>query len=96
MESNTLIDPDWAIRLTVILSWVMIALGLLKMIFWVIGEFFPHAYDNIKSKAAKKFMTGSGNRLVFGLLGFLTLLFGVFGLVAAAFMRWLLNSTPGV
>lgn len=96
MDSTPLIDPDWAIRMTIILSWIMIALGLLKMTFWIIGEFFPNAYDNIKSKAAKKFMTGSGNRLVFGLLGFLTLLFGCFGLAAAAFMRWLMAASSAL
>jgi len=95
MDAQPLVDPEWAIRITILLSWIMIALGLLKMIIWIIGEFFPKAYERLKSSGAKKFMTGSGNRLVFGLLGFLTLLFGCFGLVAAAFMRWLMNVTPG-
>ena len=93
MESSPLIDPELGIRLTLVFSWILVVLGVGKMILYGVGEFFPQAFQKVKSEGVRKFLTGTGNRLLFGLGGFLTALFGGFGLLAAQFMRWVLSNS---
>ncbi len=88
MISEPLIDPTLGIRLTITFSWILIALGLLKFALFLVGEFFPKAFQNVKSPAVKKFLTGTGNRLLFGLGGFGTGLIGFLGLLAGRFLEW--------
>ena len=79
-EANHLIDPELSLQLVKVLSWILIVLGVAKMVLYAIGEWIPSAYTKVKSETAKKFLTGSGNRFLFGLGGFITLLLGVGGL----------------
>lgn len=71
-----LIEPSTGLLLIEILSWLLIALGLLKLAIFAVGEWKPGVYDRFRSDFARKALTGTGNRLIFGLLGALTVLFG--------------------
>ncbi|MDF1656081.1 MAG: hypothetical protein P1U58_00635, partial [Verrucomicrobiales bacterium] len=84
-EANPLLDPELSLCLIKILSWILIVLGGAKMIIYVIGECLPSFYARIKSDSARRFLTGTGNRLLFGLGGFVTLLFGVIGIALGTF-----------
>lgn len=81
-----MIDSQLAFRLIFALSWLMIALGLFKMIVYIVGELIPGAYKAVKSEKVRKFLTGTGNRLLFGLGGFLTLVIGVVFLLLGRFL----------
>lgn len=73
-------------RLIEIFSWALIAMGLIKVIFYIVGEVFPGAYRKVKSDKVRKFMTGTGNRLLFGLGGVLTVLIGAIFLLLGRFL----------
>lgn len=88
MQPESILDPALGVRLTITLSWILIILGLLKLVLFLVGEFFPNAFANVKSAAVKKFLTGTGNRLLFGLGGFATALIGFLGLLAGRFLEW--------
>lgn len=70
------IAPETTLTIIAVLSWALIVMGLLKLVIWLVGEIAPGAYAKIKSEKARKFMTGSGNRLLFGLGGFVTAALG--------------------
>ena len=74
-------------QIIIILSWIMIGLGVFKMVIWLIGEIFPGTYSKIKSEGIRKFMTGTANRLLFGVGGFLTAGLGVGAIALAHFIR---------
>lgn len=90
--NEPIIDPSLGLRLIAVLSWALIILGLGKMVIYAIGEFVPRAYERIRSEKARKFMTGKGNRLLFGLGGFLTALFGFICLLLGRLFEHLHNS----
>ncbi len=90
--NEPIIDPSLGLRLIAVLSWALIILGLGKMVIYAIGEFAPRAYERIRSEKARKFMTGKGNRLLFGLGGFLTALFGFICLLLGRLFEHLHNS----
>ena len=69
-------NPEVGFRIMIWLSWALVVMGVLKMGIWIIGAVFPKAYDGIQSPGLKRFMTGNGNHLLFGLGGFLTALLG--------------------
>lgn len=80
-HSGHLIDPNLSITLIYWLSWIMVGLGALKLMIFAVGALKPSVYDVIKSDSFRKFFVGTGNRFIFGWLGFATLLFGLFGLL---------------
>ena len=80
-------NPEIGFRLITVMSWLLIVIGALKMVIWVVGEIWPKAYTRFKSPAVRKFMTGNGNRLLFGLGGLLTALFGGICLALGAFLE---------
>jgi len=71
------IDPDLALRLVITGGWLLAALGILKLLFYALGELLPGFYKGIKSDSVRKFLTGNSNRLIFGLGGFVTVILGV-------------------
>ncbi len=79
VETEHLIDPELSLRMIKLLSWVLILLGVGKMTIYAIGEWFPAAYAKVKSGQVRNFLTGKGNRLLFGLGGLLTALLGLGG-----------------
>lgn len=91
-ETSSLLDPELALKLISILSWVLIILGLGKMAIYALGEWAPSVYERIKSEGVKTFLTGKGNRWLFGFGGFITALIGVFGLALGHFFAFLLRS----
>lgn len=72
-----LLDPQLGLKLVVWGGWALAALGALKVVVYLVGEFFPGAFAGIRSPSARKFLTGTGNRLLFGAGGLLTLLLGL-------------------
>lgn len=86
-------DPAFAKTFITIGSWLLIAMGLAKMMIYLIGELLPGVYSKIKSEKTRKFMTGTGNRIVFGLLGFVTVLIGAFFLLLGNILFRFLEQT---
>jgi|GEM_PF-1561676 len=82
-----LIDPDLSFVLILVMGWMLVGLGAIKLVIWLIGECKPSLYRNVKDGWLRKSLTGGGNRLIFGLLGFLTVLFGFFAIGAAYLLR---------
>lgn len=91
MDSHSLLDPEFGISLVKLFSWILVALGVFKVVIYLVGEFAPGTFARVKSDAVRKFLTGRGNRLLFGLGGFLTALVGLGGLLAARFLAWSLE-----
>ena len=87
----SLIDPEVGIPIIIWLGWLMVALGVAKIIIYLVGEIWPNAWDKIKSPTWKKLLTGKGNRLLFGLGGLFTVLFGL-GAIGIAFVIRYLHS----
>ena len=73
-----LLDPAVSLKLVVIGGWLLAALGALKLLIYLVGEMSPGLYSRVRSEAVRRFLTGKGNRLLFGLGGFLTVLLGLF------------------
>ena len=71
-----MIEPTLGLKIVIWGGWSLIILGAAKIILWIVGEVFPNAYRMLKSETTRKFMTGTGNRLLFGLGGFVTTLLG--------------------
>lgn len=82
-------NPEIGFRLIAVMSWLLIAIGAIKMGVWLLGEICPDAYKRFKSPGVRKFMTGNGNRLLFGLGGFLTALLGGVCLGLGALLEYL-------
>ena len=80
-------DPEFGTTLIMWLGWILFALGAFKMVIYLIGEVSPSAWGKIKSPTFKKLLTGTGNRLLFGLGGFLTALFGIGAVGIAILLR---------
>ncbi len=72
-----LIEPALGLKLVIWGGWLLAAIGVLKVLIFFIGELVPGAYSRIKSESVRRFMTGNANRLIFGLLGGLTVLLGL-------------------
>jgi len=85
------IDPDLAFRLIIVLSWMLVFLGVLKLAIYLVGECLPGAYARVKSETVRKFLTGTGNKIVFGLLGLLTVLAGFAFLGLGYLVRYLFS-----
>ncbi len=85
-----MIEPTLGLKIVIWGGWCLVILGVAKMIVWLVGELFPSAYKNLKSESTRKFMTGNGNRLLFGLGGFITALLGG-GFAAVGY--WLIHVT---
>ena len=81
-----MIEPELGLRIIKYGGWALVAIGLLKMTIWSVGEIAPGCYEKIKSAGVKKFMTGQGNRLLFGLGGLLTVLIGGFFILIGIFL----------
>ncbi|MDF1816575.1 MAG: hypothetical protein P1V20_30515 [Verrucomicrobiales bacterium] len=89
----SLIDPEIGIPIIIWLGWLMVALGVLKIVVYLIGEISPGAWDKIKSPTIKKLLTGKGNRLLFGLGGLVTVIFGFGAIGIALLIRYLHSLT---
>lgn len=90
-----LLEPDVAFRLMEVMCWMLIALGLLKLIIYIVGELLPGAYGKIKSDKVRNFMTGKANRWLFGFGGFLTALLGALFLILARILFNFLMQSAG-
>ena len=71
-----MMEPKLGLQLITVGGWVLIALGVTKLLIWLAGEMFPVVYSKIESQRARNFMTGTGNRLIFGCGGLVTVLLG--------------------
>jgi hypothetical protein len=72
-----LLEPEVALRLVIIGGWSLVALGAIKMVIYLIGELAPQAWSRVRSEWVRKFVLGKGNRLLFGLGGFVTVVLGL-------------------
>lgn len=72
-----LIEPHLAARIIIWGGWALALIGALKVVFYLIGEIRPGIYARIQSAGVRRFLTGTGNRLVFGLGGLLTVILGL-------------------
>ena len=76
-----MMEPTLGLQIIIFGGWILIALGITKLLIWLMGEMFPGVYSKIQSHRARDFMTGLGNRLIFGGGGLVTVLLG-WGFVA--------------
>lgn len=83
------IEPQLASRIIFWLGWLLIFLGVLKIALYLAGELKPSLWDKIKSPSLRRLLTGTGNRLLFGLGGLITALFGAGSIAIAVFIRHL-------
>lgn len=72
-----LIDPVVGLKLVIVGGWSLALLGALKLVAYLVGEFAPGAWSRVRSEWLRRCLVGKGNRLLFGLGGFLTLLLGL-------------------
>lgn len=72
-----LLDPSLSLKLVIWGGAVLAALGLLKLVVYLIGEFAPGLYARVRNEWVRRFLVGQGNRLLFGLGGAITLLLGL-------------------
>ena len=86
-----LIDPTLGLKLIIIGGWVLAALGALKVAVYLVGELAPGVYARIRSEGLRRFVTGNGNRLLFGIGGFLTMLLGLLFAALGYLIQWLLS-----
>lgn len=77
---------EMAPTIIVALGWLLVIAGTIKLLLWMMGEFFPRCWSKIKSPSMKSFLTGPGNRIVFGIGGLVTLLLGAGAILAAKFI----------
>ena len=84
---SNIIEPELGTTIMIWLGWILAVIGLLKIIFYLIGECAPSVWDKVKSPSIKRFLTGKGNRIVFGLGGLLTLIFGLGSVGLALLIR---------
>ncbi len=76
---------DLGSKFVIVLGWLLVVIGVLKIIFYLVGEIRPGTWNKIKSPTIKKMLTGKVNRLVFGLGGLITILFGL-GSIGIAYL----------
>jgi len=76
---------DLGSKFVILLGWLLVAIGGLKIVFYLVGEIRPATWNKIKSPTVKKMLTGKINRLVFGLGGLITILLG-FGSIGIAYV----------
>lgn len=90
MNIITDFDQQLMCQIVIWLGSILAGIGMLKISFWVVGELFPGVWERkIQSPGLKRFLTGSGNRIVFGIGGILTLLFGLASVgLALLLQRW--------
>ena len=81
-----LIDPSLGVRLIVWGGWILAGIGAVKVAIYLVGELFPGVYARLKSDGLRRFLTGTGNRLVFGLGGFLTVILGLVFVILGIFV----------
>ena len=72
-----LLEPVVALKLVIVGGWSLAVLGAIKMGIYLIGELAPQAWSRVRSEWVRKFVLGKGNRLLFGLGGFVTVLLGL-------------------
>jgi len=93
MMSAQLIDPETGLTLTRWGSWLLLILGVVKLLIWLIGERWPSLYKRVKSQTIRNLFTGKTNRMVFGCGGFVTALLGVIFLIMAAILARLMANS---
>lgn len=84
----------FAVRAIFIGAWFLVLSGIVQVIVYLLGEFHPSLYVRIRSDSIRRLLTGMGNRLIFGLGGLVTLLLGLFFIVAGIGLGWLHDSLP--
>ena len=72
-----LLDPVIALRIVIIGGWSLVLLGAIKMVIYLIGEIAPGTWSRVRSEWIRRFVVGKGNRLLFGLGGFITVVLGL-------------------
>lgn len=82
-------DPALGLKLVIVGGWILAAIGGLKVLVYLVGEFAPGIYAGFRSDGMKRFLTGKGNRLVFGLGGLVTALLGLFFVLMGQLIAWL-------
>ncbi|MCB1086180.1 MAG: hypothetical protein KDM63_03985 [Verrucomicrobiae bacterium] len=82
-------------HVSVVIVWwggvILLVMGLLKIGIYALGVLKPGLYEGISSVTVKRFFTGKGNRLVFGLGGLITAAVGGFFMVAAKGLELLME-----
>ena len=72
---------------------VLLVLGLIKLVVYAVGRYRPGLFEGIQSPTLKRFLSGKGNRMVFGLGGLVTVLAGGAFMLASRGLAWLLEQT---
>ena len=72
-----LLEPVFALKLVIFGGWTLAILGAIKLVIYLVGEIAPQAWSRVRSEWVRKFVLGKGNRLLFGLGGFVTVLLGL-------------------
>lgn len=89
-------DPLAMQHASVTLVWwggvAFLGLGLLKMVIYSLGRWWPGLYGRIGSETVRGFFTGRGNRLLFGIGGLVTAGLGLFFMAAAKALEWLVET----
>ncbi len=70
---------------------VLVGIGGLKLVVYAVGELRPGLFDSIRSETLRRFFTGRGNRMVFGLGGLITAAVGGFFMLGARGLALLLE-----
>lgn len=88
-------DPLAMQHVSVALVWwggvVFLGLGLLKLLVYAVGRWRPRFYQRLGSETVRGFLTGKGNRLLFGIGGVVTAGLGLFFMAAAKGLEWLVE-----
>lgn len=83
----------WSIAFVWWGGFVLLVIGLLKLLIYGIGRYRGGCVEGISSPTLKRFLSGKGNRLVFGVGGLITVLAGGAFMLASRGLAWLLEQT---
>jgi|688.fasta_scaffold881061_2 hypothetical protein len=72
-----LLEPVFALKIVILGGWTLVFLGAIKMAIYLVGELAPQAWSRVRSEWVRKFVLGTGNRILFGLGGSATVLLGL-------------------
>ena len=92
VESDSSFET-WSIAFVWWGGFVLLVIGLLKLVIYAIGRYRSGWLEGISSPTLKRFLSGKGNRLVFGVGGWITVLAGGGFMLASRGLAWLLEQT---
>ena len=84
---------EWSIEFVWWGGVVLLVIGVLKLVLYAVGRSRPALFQEIRSPTLKRFLSGKGNRMVFGVGGLITALAGGGFMLAARGLAWLLEQT---